>query len=356
MNRIRKGKSRTIKSGAIPGTLMHIGPETDASVIIDMIDFGPDQITEKQIDEEHDLKGYLETGSVSWINLTGIHNANRLRNVGDLFELDDLLLEDIMNTDHRPKLEEFPKHSFLVLKMLSINESGHVESEQVCLVLGSNYVLSFQERTGDVFEPIRERIRKDLGRVRKLKADYLAFLLIDIIIDNYFFVIEELGDKLDLLEQRVLENPEEDILQELQSYKAQLITVRKAVFPLREMLSSILKEDCDNINKVSLKYFRDSYDHCMDVIDSVEAFTDLSNSVRDLYISAISNKMNQIMKVLTIMASIFIPLTFIAGLYGMNFNYIPEIHELKYGYFIILGVMLVVTIIMIRFFKRKKWF
>ncbi|MEX1002879.1 MAG: magnesium/cobalt transporter CorA [Crocinitomicaceae bacterium] len=344
------------KIGAPPGSLVHIGKHRDESVKVSQLDFNETVLDEKSVDELADLAAAKENQTVSWVNVDGIHNASIIKNIGELFEIDALVLEDIMNTGHRPKVEEHENFTFIIIKMLHYNEQEeHIESEQVSIVLGKTFVISFQEKEGDVFDPIRDRIRKALGRVRQKGTDYLAYTLIDIIIDNYFNIIEILGDELEELEVQVLEKPNDALLNDLQWLKKELVKVRKAIYPLREMTRFLSTGGSLFLEKETLKYYRDAYDHSISVIDSIESYVEVTNSIRDLYMSNMSNKMNKIMKVLTIMASLFIPLTFIVGVYGMNFEYMPEL-AMRYGYFVVWGIMIVITGGMIYYFKKKDWF
>lgn len=357
MKKRNKRKSKFRNIGAIPGSLRKIEGEDLSQLNADLIDFTADNFLEKPVDNFAELKECLQDSSISWVNITGVNDPDKLSQIGTVYGVDDLVLEDIMNLDHRPKIEEFPDYSFIVVKMLSPDtESDGVLKEQVSLVLGKNFVLSFQEREGDVFDPIRDRIRKGQGRVRSSSADYLCYLLIDVIIDNYFRIVDTMGERLDDLENRVFTDPDEKQLTELQSFKQELVDVRRVVLPLRETLAYILRGDSQFVNENNIKYYRDAYDHTMEVFDALESYIEMTNSIRDLYLSSLSNKMNQIMKVLTIMASLFIPLTFIVGIYGMNFTNMPEIYDWDFGYISVWIIMILVTIGMIIFFKRKKWF
>ena len=353
----RKTKKRaTVKVGSYPGQLTFIGEDRADQVKMEFIQFDRDDFIIKEITNPNQALEYFKAEKVNWLNVDGIHDAQLMEKLGDLLKIDSLVLEDIMNTGHRPKVEEYEDYTFVVLKMLAYNEEEHdISSEQISFVLTNDHVISFQEKPGDVFEPIRDRIRTGLGKVRYSDVDYLAFLLFDIIIDNYFLIIEKFGEQLDGLEERVLVGADEQIMEEIQALKRQLVTVRKAIFPLREMLNFFTKGESNFVSDEYLKYYRDSYDHCLTVMDSLDTYIDTIGSIRDLYMSTISHKMNQIMKVLTIMATLFIPLTFIVGIYGMNFDYMPEL-KYKYGYFVVWGVMIIITISLVVYFKRKKWF
>jgi magnesium transporter len=352
----RKRSKRSVKAGVSPGTLMHIGDENLQEIDVALIDFNETLFDELKVKKIVDHLELLDRDTVSWLNMTGIHSADEIQQIGSHFNVDELVLEDIMNANHRPKVEEHEKYLFIVIKMLSLSGAQEVDSEQVSIILFKDKLLSFQERSGDVFEPIRERIRASKGRVRKLQSDYLGIILLDIVVDNYFVVIETLGEKIDLLEEKVLDDVREDFIVELQQLKQQLVLVRKAVYPMRELLGNLLRMETHLILTENRKYIRDTYDHCVEIMDEVEIFMEQINSIRDLHISAMSNKMNQIMKVLTIISSLFIPLTFIAGIYGMNFKNIPEIESYQHGYITVLCVMVAITAGMLYYFRKKGWF
>lgn len=343
------------KIGMPPGSLIHVGEQKVDIAKMTVIDYAKELLSEMPLDKIEACDQCMEQDCVSWININGLHDVNLMENVGQYFGLHALVLEDIMNTKHRPKAEEYDDYLFFTLKMLHYNEETlEVENEQVSFVLGEYTIVSFQEKEGDVFEPIRERIRKGKGKVREKKTDYLVYLLIDIVIDNYYTVIEQLGTRLEELEEMVLDNPPKNFLSTIQQLKKQLIMVRKAVYPLREAIGFMEKGDTKFVADDTLKYFRDVYDHTITVIDSVETYRDMLSSIKDIYLSSLSNKMNNTMKVLTIMASIFIPLTFIAGVYGMNFKHMPELDS-PYGYVGVWVAMIVTAITLIIYFKKKDW-
>jgi len=278
-----------------------------------------------------------------------------IEKMGNHFNIHPLVLEDILNTGQRPKMEDFVDYIFVVLKMLYYDEKeNEVRAEQVSVILGSNYVISFQETEGDVFDPIRERIRNDRGRIRKMGADYLAYALIDIIVDNYFAILEKLGEKIEDIEDELVTNPALETLQSIHSLKREMIFLRKSVWPLREVINRLERWESPLINKSLDIYLRDMYDHTIQVIDSIETFRDMLSGLLDIYLSSVSNRMNEIMKVLTIIATIAIPLTVITGLYGMNFQFMPEL-QWQWSYPIVLLAMLTLGLLMIRYFRRRKW-
>lgn len=342
--------------GLVPGTLVHIGRERTEDVKITLIDYDEADFEEKEAQNIEECSLVKKTPKVSWVNISGVHDIELIEKVGKEFDLHPLVQEDIVNTGLRPKLEDFETYLFVSLKMLyNKGDNGEIIAEQVSLVLGKNFVLSFQEQEGDVFEIIRERLRKAKGRIRKQGADYLLYALMDAIVDNYFIILEGLGEKIEILEDKLVKNPTPKTLQSIHNMKRDLLFLRKAIWPLREVISTLSKSESRLIKGSTEVYLRDVYDHMIQVIDTVETFRDMISGILDVYLSSISNRMNEVMKVLTIFAAIFIPLTFIAGIYGMNFKYMPEL-DWHYGYFGVLGFMGIVAIGLIFFFKRKKWF
>jgi len=293
--------------------------------------------------------------TVTWINVAGLHQIEVLEKLNECFGLHPLVLEDILNTTQRPKIEDFGEYIYIVLKMLYLPGPGQeAVTEQVSLILGPNYLISFQESAGDVFDPIRERIRNGKGRIRKLGADYLAHALLDAIVDHYFIILEKLGEDVEDLEETLTNNPTPRTMQAIHQLKRKMIFLRKSVWPLREVVGSLERGESPLIQQSTGIYLRDIYDHIIQVIDNIETFRDMLSGMIDIYLSSISNRMNEIMKVLTIIATIFIPLTFIVGLYGMNFKYMPEL-EWHWGYPLVLLLMLGVAVFMLFYFKRKKW-
>ncbi len=296
-----------------------------------------------------------ETGTVSWLNLSGIHDISVIEQFGQHFDIHPLALEDILNTQHRPKVEEMEGYALIIVKMLFFDEQTQaIDSEQVSLILGRNYVITFQEREGDVFEGVRGRLQRSHGRIRQRGPDYLAYALLDSIVDSYFAILEKVGDRLTLLEEELTRNPDQTALAKIYHYKREILKLRKSIWPLRELINELYKEEPAFITEGTRVFLRDLYDHTIQVLDTIEIFRDTVTGLQDLYMSAVGNRMNEIMKVLTIMASIFIPLTFIAGIYGMNFEYIPEL-KWRWGYFAVWGVMVVCVAGMLVYFKRKKW-
>jgi len=352
---LKKGKKRAGKIGLPPGTPIYIGDRGEEEVRITILDYNEDQFQEKDIKDVEESIPFKETDSVTWINVDGIHLVENIEKIGKYFGLHPLIQEDIVHTEQRPKVEEFDDHLYLVLKMFSYDEAKKESlSEQVSLILGSNYVISFQERPGDIFDPIRDRIRNTKGRIRKMGADYLCYTLLDSVVDYYFYVLEKFGERIEELENTLISDPHPEDLQEIHRLKREMIFLRKSVWPLREVISNLEKSESSLIVQSTQIYLRDVYDHTIQIIDTVETYRDMLSGMHDTYLSGVSNRMNEIMKVLTIIATIFIPLTFIAGIYGMNFEFMPELGW-RWAYFAVWGVILVVALVMVIYFRRKKW-
>jgi magnesium transporter len=334
---------------------MHIGEKKVEDVKITIMDYDAAQFQETEARTIEECFPFKETPTVTWINIEGLHRIDVIEKLGTHFGFHPLVLEDIVNTDQRPKIEDFVTYLFLVLKRLSYDTGAHeVVSEQISLVLGSNFLLSFQEAPGDDFEPIRERIRSSKGRVRQMGVDYLAYTLIDAIIDNYFLLLEQIGDRIEAVEDVLVANPRPETLQTLHTLKREMIVLRKSIWPLREVINRLERWETPLIQKATTIYLRDVYDHTIQVIDAVETYRDMLSGMLDIYLSSVSNRMNEVMKVLTIISTIFIPLTFIAGIYGMNFN-MPELQWpwiYPYAFYV---VLLAIGVLMITYFRRKKW-
>lgn len=348
-------KKRSKSAGLAPGTLVHIGERLMEKPKISVIDYSPDQFEEKTVKTIEECMAYQEKPTVTWINIDGIHQANTIEQIGHSFNIHPLTLENIMNTAQRPKIEYFPGYIFITLKMMYWSEdSQEVGIEHISLILTDHTVLSFQEREGDVFNTVRQRIKNTTGKIRKSGADYLIYALLDSIVDQYFLILEKLGDKTELLEDDLINQPSSENLQIIHQGKRNLIFLRNAVWPLREVVNKLEKDESKLIKKSTKLFLRDVYDHTIQVIETVEALRDMVSGLMDIYLSSVSNKMNEVMKVLTIIATIFIPLTFLAGVYGMNFHYMPEL-SWKWAYPVILSVMFIIGTGMYFFFKKKKW-
>lgn len=346
---------RSKKAGLPPGSLVHIGKEKTEKVRITLMDYNEKQYQEKEVATVEECFPFKDTPTVTWINIDGIHDEAVIEKIGTHFGVHPLILEDIMNTTQRPKMEDFGDYVFLVLKMFNYDEKNNEENiEQMSLILGRNFVISFQEKQGDAFDPVRERIRKGNSRLRKTGSDYLAYALIDAIVDSYFFILEKLGERIEFTEDELVSDPRPATLQEIHNLKREMIFLRKSVWPLREVISGLERAESSLIQKSTGIFIRDVYDHIIQVIDNIETYRDMLSGMLDIYLSSVSNRMNEVMKVLTIIATIFIPLTFLAGVYGMNFKFMPELGW-RWGYFAIWVVMVVVAVFMLVHFKRRKW-
>jgi len=355
MNPRKLIRKRGKKIGLPPGTPVYVGERKDEKVKISIIDYDETQYQEKEAKTIEECFPFKDSPTVTWINIDGIHEVSIIEKIGKHFDLHPLIMEDIVNTEQRPKMEDFGHYLYVVLRMLYFDDEAHeVKGEQVSLILGQNVVISFQEKEGDIFNPIRERVRNNKGRIRKMGADYLAYSLLDTIVDNYFTILEKLGDRIEEMEERLVTDPRPETLQEIHKLKREMIFLRKSVWPLREVINGLERGESSLVHKTSRIYLRDVYDHTIQVIDTVETFRDMLSGMHDTYLSSISNRMNEIMKVLTIIATIFIPLTFIAGVYGMNFKFMPEL-EWRWAYFGVWLVIVIVAACMVIFFRKKKW-
>lgn len=341
--------------GLPPGALVHIGEKRLEETRISIIDYDQAQFQEKEVEKIEECFPLKDKPTVTWINIEGIHEPQVIEEVGKHFNIHPLVLEDILNTGHRPKVEDFGDYIFIILKMLHCDEKDdEIEAEQLSIVLGSNFVISFRESGGDVFDPIRERIRDAKGRLRKTGADYLAYCIVDAVVDSYFVILEELGEDIDSLEEESVTEPTQETLRRIHALKREMVFLRKSVWPLREVISTLERGDSSLIHESTGIYFRDVYDHTIQVMDTVESFRDMLSGMHDTYLSNVSNRMNAVMKVLTIIATIFIPLTFVAGIYGMNFKFMPEL-EWRWGYSLVLAVMAVIAVSMVIYFRKRKW-
>ncbi len=338
-----------------PGTVTYTGKKATSVTKLDIIDYSKENYDRFETTNIQDAFKYEDSPHIQWINVNGLSNTEDIINLGNHFELHPLIQEDIVTTNQRPKIDEYDDYLFIVFKMLHYSDSEQLINEHVSMVMGKDYVLTLQEAEGDVFGDLRDRLEHGKGRIRGASADYLMFAILDAVVDNYFTVIEFLSNKVEILEDKLFDDSENDnITQEIQDLKKEILKIRRAVLPLREVINRLEKIETPLIEERTNKYISDLYDHIIQVNESVEIYRDMIWGLMDMYMTTISNKMNEVMKVLTIMASIFIPLTFMAGIYGMNFENIPELH-FKYGYFYLLGAMVLVFIGMLWYFKRKKW-
>ncbi|MCJ7525137.1 MAG: magnesium/cobalt transporter CorA [Candidatus Aminicenantes bacterium] len=349
-------KKRSLKSGLPPGTLMHIGTKKAMESRIRILDYDEGSVREKKQATFDDCLPFRDSDSVTWIDIEGLQDVGLLERLGNGYGLHPLILEDILNTDQRPKFDDMDGYMYVVLKMLDYDPgSSDIISEQVSIVFGRNFVISIQEgREGDPFDPLRERIRSGKGRIRKSGPDYLAYSLLDAIIDHYFLILEKIAESIETLEENLIGDPGPETLRQIHHLKREMIFLRKSAWPLREVIYGLEKSDSDLIRPGTKIFLRDIYDHAVHIIDSIETYREMLSSMLDIYLSSLSNRMNQVMKVLTVIATIFMPLTFLAGIYGMNFRVMPELGW-RWGYPLVLLIMLGVGGLMLYFFKKKNW-
>jgi magnesium transporter len=347
-------KKSSRKAGLPPGTLVHIGAKRVEKARVTVMDYDESRFEETEVVNIEECFPFRDSPTVTWINVDGLHEVGLIERLGAHYNLHPLILEDILNTAERPKIEDYGEYIFLVLKVFVRNGHPEEKMHQVSLVLGPNVVISFQEKETGIFENLRDRIRKGKGRLRKMGADYLAYAIIDGIVDSYFGVLEKLGEEVETLEDELVLDPKREILQRIHVLKREMIYLRKSAWPLREVINGMERLDTPLIKATTDVYLRDVYDHIVQIIDTMETSRDILSGMLETYLSSVSNRMNEVMKVLTIIATIFIPLTFIAGVYGMNFRNIPEL-EWRWGYLLAWGIMAAVAVVMILFFKRKKW-
>lgn len=355
--RRRRRKRPQKPAGAPPGTLIP-DPEAPAPVIRVMA-YGPEECVERQADDVEDISELLGTRPVTWVNVDGLGDLEMLSRIAELFDVHPLVLEDIVHTRQRPKLEEYGSRLFIVARMPD-REEGGLLTEQLALLLGEGFVLTFQEREGDCLEPVRARLRNGRGQIRDMGADYLVYALLDAVVDSYFPILEAFGERLEELEDEVVGGGSGQTITHVHDMKQDLLAVRRAIWPLRDVLNALLRDPASLVTPETRIYLRDCYDHAVGLIDLTETYREMGSSLTDLYVSSISNRVNEVMKVLTVMATIFIPLTFITGVYGMNFNTaaspwnMPEL-DWYFGYPAALGVMLLTAIGLIVYFRRRRW-
>lgn len=350
----RKKIKRSQKAGLLPGTLMHLGTEKEASVNISLYTYNENTFHNKTYSNVQSFLEEKELLDTQWININGIHDLKIVETLGNHFHLHPLILEDITNSTERTKIEEHDNCVFIILKMYYYAQ-GNIESEQVSLILKENSVISFQEREGDVFESIRQTIVNGKGKLRKLKADYLFYRLIDSIIDNYFIILEKIEERIYFMEEDLISNTSQQLLNDIYSLRREVNSLRRSIRPLRELVKKLQSEELALITEATSVYLRDVHDHTIQIIDTIDSFRDILSGLFDIYLSKVNNKMNEVMKFLTSIATIFIPLSFIVGVYGMNFKNMPEL-EWKYGYFGVLFFMFSILITMLIIFRKKKWF
>lgn len=349
-------RKRGSKVGLEPGTLVHIGEKKVEKVKIKIVIYNSEKIVEKELDSIDECMLFKDQPDTNlWINVDGLDKIEVIEKIGSCFDIHPLTLEDILNTGQRPKMEDYESYVYTVLKMMILDKNkDEIIVDQISIIFGYDYIISFQERDVDVFNPLRKRLKNPASRLRKSGVDYLAYGLIDAVIDNYFLILEHFGNEIEEFEDQLLIRPSPETIKVIQRYRRDMITLRKSVWPLRELISGMQRIESEIIKDTTRIYLRDIYDHTIQVIDSVEDYRDILSSMVDIYLSSLSNKMNDIMKVLTVIATIFIPLTFVAGVYGMNFENMPEL-KWRWGYPAIMLFMAILGTTMFAYFKKKKW-
>lgn len=349
-------KDRKKYLGKIPGSLIHLGTKKIENILIRFINFTNDQLIENEPEKLEDCLPYISENSVSWISIYGLHDSEMIRKLGELFDIHSLLLEDMLNTDQRPKIAETDKLMVVILKILDYDEKNHkLNSEQISMILNDSYLITLQEREGHYFDPIRERIRKSSGRVRRKGADYLAYLLLDTIVDNYLINIELFGNIIEKTESRIFLPKQTGLIEEIYKHKTEINFLRKNIRPVKEIVHHLIENESGFVTDDNLKYFRDLNDLIVQATETIEIYQTMLNDQMNLYHASLDNRANEIMKVLTVFSAFFIPMTFVAGVYGTNFENLPELH-FKYGYLYFWILMLLITISLVIYFKRRKWF
>lgn len=354
-------KKRSAKIGMSPGSLVYVGEKKVEQVKITVIDYDEKQYRKKTVENIEDTFPFRDSKTVTWINIDGLHEVQLLESMSRHFDIHPLVVEDILGTHQRPKIEIFDDYIFIILKMIRYDQENEaIEMEQVSLILGKNFVITFQEREGDIFDPLRTRIENGKGRARKSGSDYLAYAILDILVDHYFLVLEALGEEIESLETAVLEDNDPSLIERIHYLKRQLIDLRKTIWPLREVIGNLQRSESPLVTKTINRFIGDLHDHVMQTIDTLETYREMTSSILDIYLSMMSNRMNEVMKVLTIIATIFIPLSFLAGVYGMNFDTsistlnMPEL-ESPYGYIMFWSLAVAIGVGLLIFFKRKRW-
>jgi magnesium transporter len=346
-------QKRSRKKGLSPGTLIHIGEKRTEPVTVTLFNYSGTHCDEHPIRDVNELRPPSDE-TVTWVDVDGVHKTDVLEAFGKHFGLHPLLLEDIANTDQRPKLDDYDTYFFLVMKVLTASDRGDILVEQISFVLGRNYVLSFQENGTDVFQSVRDRLRVGKGRLRHNGSDYLVYALIDAVVDQYFEVLEMLGERIESMQERLMADPRPETLKDIHALKRQLLFVRRAVWPLREAINNLSRSECPFLHEPTKVFFRDVYDHVVQIVDTIETLREMVSASLDIYLSSVSYRLNSVMRVLTVITTIFMPLSFIAGIYGMNFEYMPEL-KWPWGYPMALGIMGLVAATMLLGFRWKKW-
>lgn len=344
------------KKGLPPGTLVHVGEKKTAAVRARIIEYNANDFNIRDVETVPDCCAPLLEESILWLDVVGIHQVDRIEEIGNRFNIHPLVMEDILNTNQRPKFEQWDDYGFFVLKLLHFDiDTCEIQPEQTSFILKKGLMISFQETEQDDFIPIINRILNDQGRIRKMGADYLLYSLIDSIVDNYFDILEKAGTVIEDLEDSLLSNPAEKIIGTIHTLKREMMLLRKSVWPLREVISRIERGECPALQEATLIYFKDIHDHIIQIVDTIELFRDMLSGMIDIYLSSVNNKMSQVMKLLTIITTIFIPLSFITGIYGMNFQYMPGLAS-TLGFYLTIAAMIAIALSMVAYFRIKKWF
>ncbi|HOJ40744.1 MAG TPA: magnesium/cobalt transporter CorA [bacterium] len=350
----RKTAARRKKVGLPAGSLAYFGQSPARPTRITLFEYTPETISEKKVEDVAALVSSEAKKGVTWLNIDGFQNVEAITEIGQFYHLHPLVMEDILTMDQRPRVEDFDDYLFITLRMFYLSASKEIVDEQLSLILGENFLLSFQEMPGDIFDPVRERLRSGKGRLRNQGPDYLTYSLIDAVVDNYFVILEELGEQIEETEKRLLASPSPEKLSSIFALKRKLIFMRRSLWPLREAINNLLRSESKLVTSTTLLYLRDVHDHTIQAIETLETLRDILSEMVDIYLSSQSNRLNEIMKVLTIIATIFMPLTFIAGIYGMNFKYMPELNSV-WGYPAVLLFMALIAAVMLFYFRKQKW-
>lgn len=343
------------KAGLPPGTLVHTGKRKSEDMVITVVDYDLQSFFECKTASAHEACLIERKAELRWINVDGIGRVDEMEILGNFFKLHPLVMEDILNTGQRPKLEDYEDYMYMVARMIYYDEQqGRVNVEQLSIILGKDFVLTFQENDQNIFEPLIDRIRKGKSIIKKMGTDYLVYTLLDFVVDSYFTVVEKLGDKIEFLEDTMVLKPNPRTLQSIHHLKREMLYLHKAIWPLREVAGALERRESILVKESTGVYLRDVYDHIVQMMDSIETYRDILSGMLDIYLSSVSNRMNEVMKVLTIFSTVFMPLTFLAGIYGMNFKHMPEL-DWPLGYPALLGLMAVIALLMLLYFKRRKW-
>jgi magnesium transporter len=353
---LKRKKKTSTKIGLPPGSMIHVGEQKVEKVKLTLIEYDKNNFESFEINSVEEIEPFAETPHVTWVSVCGLHETDFLKQIGEKFKVHPLNLEDILNTDTRPKVEITEEYLFIVMRAFIYNKEHNIlEPEQVSFILGQNFLFSFTEKSDEMFNPVRDRIFSQLGKIRNRGADYLLYALLDVVVDYYFLALEKTEERIELLDDEVIINPSKSQVEKIYNLKNLLLMLRRSVHPLREIINQLIRDDIELINENIEPYLRDLYDHTIHVSESIELQRDITTGLMETYLSMMSHKMNEVMKVLTVIATLFIPLTFIVGIYGMNFKYMPEL-DVPWAYYVVWGVMIAIVLTMLFYFKRKKWF